>query len=349
MAKIYVSGRHLVCIILLCAFVVFAVTPAVAAGPLVLRFAASDPEGSTAPAMSIGMLCEQITKLSKGELNAQPFYQSLGIEQQIASAVKSGSVDGGFTATANLAPFTDAFMTFDLPLLYKNDRQAIETLENHPAGKKAIAQFEKELGVKVLLLTSHTYDSACSGKDLINRVKEVRVPDDIKGMKLRTASAPAEVALLKAYGANPTPIPYAQVYSALQQGVVDGNAATPITPMAALKLYEVSKYYTALGFGFNILPIYINQKKFDSLTPFQQKAVLDAAAQVKPLAGKWARDKADAAIAEFEKAGVHIYHPNKEEMAKWMAVREAVWKEIAETFKGKIDLKIANAIYRPRF
>ena len=349
MAKMFVSGRYLIGIVLLCAFMVFTVTPAMAADPLVLRFAASDPEASTAPAMSIGMLCEQITKLSKGELNAQPFYQSLGIEQQIATAVKSGSVDGGFTATANLAPFTDAFLPFDLPLLYKNDRQAIETLENHPAGKKAIAQFEKDLGVKVLFLTSHTYDSACSGKDLINRVKEVRVPDDIKGMKLRTASTPAEVSLLKAYGANPTPIPYAQVYSALQQGVVDGNAATPITPMAALKLYEVSKYYTALGFGFNILPIYINQKKFDSLTASQKKAVLDAAAQVKPLAGKWARDKADDAIAEFEKNGVHIYHPNKEEMAKWMAVRENVWKEIAETFKGKIDLNVANAIYKPRF
>jgi TRAP-type transport system periplasmic protein len=349
MAKRFVSGRHLIGALLLCAFMVFTVTPAVAAGPLILRFAASDPEASTAPALSIGKLCELINKLSNGELNAQPFYQSLGIEQQIATAVKSGSVDGGFTATANLAPFTDAFMTFDLPLLYKNDRQAIETLENHPAGKKTIAQFEKDLGVKVLLLTSHTYDSACSGKDLNMRNKQVRVPDDIKGMKLRTASAPAEVALLKAYGANPTPVPYAQVYTALQQGVVDGNAATPITPAAAIKLYEVTKYYTAVGFGFNILPIYMNQKKFDSLSASQKKAILDAAAEVKPQAGKWARDKADAAITEFEKAGVKIYHPNKDEMAKWMAVRGAVWKEIAETYKGKIDLDVANAIYKPRF
>jgi TRAP-type C4-dicarboxylate transport system substrate-binding protein len=95
----------------------------------------------------------------------------------------------------------------------------------------------------------------------------------------------------------------------------------------------------------NLLPIYINKKKFDSLTASQQKALLDAAAQVKPLAGQWARDKVKSSIAELEKAGVHIYHPKKEEMAQWLSVREKVWGEIAEAFKGKLDLKVANEIY----
>jgi len=126
----------------------------------------------------------------------------------------------------------------------------------------------------------------------------------------------------------------------------DGNAATPITPAAAIKLYEVTKYYTSIGFGFNLLPIYINQKKFDSLTASQKKALLDAAAQVKPLAGQWARDKVKSSAAEFEKAGVHIYKPNKDEMAKWLSVREKVWKEIVESYKGKIDLAVANDIFK---
>jgi TRAP-type transport system periplasmic protein len=348
MIKNYIDGRHMVCIILVFLFMVFTITPAVAAGPVLLRFAASDPEGSTAPAKSIGKLCELITKLSNGELQAQPFYQSLGIEQQIATAVKSGSVDGGFTTTANLTPFTDAFLMYDFPFLFKNDRGAIDCLENHPAGKKTIAQMEQDLGVKVLLITSHTYDSPTSGKDLITRNTQVRVPNDIKGLKLRTSSATAEIFLLRAYGANPTPVPYAQVYAALQQGVVDGNACTPVPAAAAIKLYEVTKYYTALCFGITVLPIYMNQKKFDSLTPFQKKVILDAAEQVKPLAGQWAREKTVAAISEFEKAGVHIYYPNKEEMEKWLAVRQDVWKQIAEVFKGKIDLNIANALYTPR-
>ena len=346
MAKIFRDKWHLVSIALVCALVVFAAAPAKAAAPLVLRAGASDPEGTTAPALSIGKLCELATKLSKGELNVQPFYQSLGVEQQLAAAIKSGSVDIGFTATPNLAPFTEAYLQFDLPFLFKNDKVYIDVLENHPAGKKAIAQFEKDLGVKVLLITSHTYDAPVSGTDLMMRNKQVKVPADLKGLKIRTSSTPVEINLMKAYGANPTPVQYGQLYTALQQGVIDGNAATPLPPAASIKLYEVTKYYTAIGFRMNLLPIYINQKKFDSLTPSQKKAILDAAAQVKPLAGQWARDKVKSSIAEYEKAGVPIYHPTKDEMKKWMSVREKVWKEIAEEFKGKIDLSIANDIFK---
>ncbi|HSB69761.1 MAG TPA: TRAP transporter substrate-binding protein [Candidatus Methylomirabilis sp.] len=346
MARTLADRRALVSIALVCAAVCFAAIPAMAAAPIILRAGASDPEGTTAPALSIGKLCELATKLSNGELNAQPFYQSLGVEQQLAAAVKAGSVDIGFTAVSNLARFTDAFLQFDLPFLFRNDKDYIEVLKNHPAGKKAIAQFEKDLGVKVLLITSHTYDGEVSGTNLETRNKPVKVPADIKGLKLRTASTPVEIALIKAYGANPTPVDYGQLYSALQQGVVDGNAATPLPPSVSIKLYEVTKYYVATGFRYNLLPIYINQKKFDSLTPFQQKALTDAAAQTEALAGQYARDKVKSSIETLEKAGVHIYHPNKEEMAQWLSVREKVWQTVAEEFKGKVDLNVANEIYK---
>jgi TRAP-type transport system periplasmic protein len=180
----------------------------------------------------------------------------------------------------------------------------------------------------------------------VTRNKPVKVPADIKGLKIRTASTPVELFLIRAYGANPTPVDYAQLYSAIQQGVVDGNAATPLPPYAAIKLYEITKYYVAIGFRMNLLPIYMNQRKFDSLTPFQQKALLDAAAQTKPLAGQWARERVKIAADVVEKAGVHIYHPTKEEMAQWVSVREKVWQQVADEFKGKIDLSIANDIYK---
>jgi len=346
MAKIFVGRCHLVNVALVGALLVFAAASARAAGPVILRAGSSEPEGRSAPAMSIGKFCELATKLSNGELNVQPFYQSLGIEQQLAAAIKAGSVDIGYTSSPNLAPFTDAFLLFDFPFLFKNDKAYIDVLENHPVGKKALAQFEKDLGVKVLVITSQTYDAEISGTNLETRNKLVKVPADIKGLKLRTSSTPVEIFLMKAYGANPTPIAYAQVYTALQQGVVDGNAATPLPASTSIRLFEVTKYYLPIGFRFNLLPIYMNQKKFDSLTSSQQKALLDAAAQVKPLAGQWARDQVKASIAELEKAGVRIHYPSKEEMTQWTSVREKVWQQIADEFKGKIDLNVANEIYK---
>lgn len=347
MAMTLADRRVLVSVALLCALVVVAVAPgsATAAG-ITLRAGASDPEGTTAPALAIGKLCELATKLSNGELDVKPFYQSLGVEQQLAAAVKAGSVDIGYIAVSNAARLTDAFLQFDLPFLFRNDRAYIDVLENHPAGKKALAQFEKDLGVKVLLITSHTYDAEVSGTDLQTRERPVKVPADIKGLKIRVTSTPVEIALMKAYGANPTPVDWAQLYPALQQGVVDGNAGTPLPPYAAVKLYEVTKHYVAIGFRHNLLPIYMNQKKFDSLTPSQQKAILEAAAQVKPLAGQWARDKVKASIAATEKAGVRIYHPTKAEMEQWVSVRETVWQQVGEQFKGKVDLAIANEIFK---
>jgi TRAP-type C4-dicarboxylate transport system substrate-binding protein len=346
MAKIFVDRRLLVSIVLVCALVVFAAAPATAAAPILLRAGATDAEGTTAPALAFAKFCELATNLSNGELNVQPFWQSLGVDQQLAAAVKAGSVDIGYGSTPNLARLTDAFLQFDLPFLFRNDKAFIDVLENHPAGKKAIAQFEKDLGFKTLLILSHAYDSNFSGTDLQTRNKLVKVPADIKGLKLRTASTPVELFLIRAYGANPTPVDYAQLYSAVQQGVVDGNAGTPLPPYAAIKLYEVTKYYVAIGFRMNLLPVYMNQKKLDSLTPFQQKALLDAAAQTKPLAAQFARDRVKIAADAVEKAGVHIYHPNKEEMAQWTSVREKVWQQVAEEFKGKVDLSIANDIYK---
>jgi TRAP-type transport system periplasmic protein len=330
-----------------CALVFFVAAPSFAAAPVVsLRAGASDPEGSTAQAKALGAFCELANKLSNGELNVQPFYQSLGVEQQLTQAVKGGSVDMGYISTSNVARFTDAFLQFDLPFLFKNDRAYVDMLENHPAGKRAIAQLEKDLGVKVLLATSHAYDAEINGTDLVTRERPVKVPAGIKGLKLRTTSTPVEMFLLKAYGANPTPVDWGQLYTALQQGVVDGNAGTYLVPSASIKLYEVTKYYTAIGFRNNLNPIFINQKKYDSLTPFQQKALLDAAAQTKPLAGQYARDLVKATIEATERAGVHIYHPTKDEMAQWMAVREPVWQQVANEFKGKIDLGLANEIFK---
>jgi len=264
----------------------------------------------------------------------------------LAAAVKSGSVDIGYIAVSNAARLTDAFLQFDLPYLFRNDKDYIQVLENHPAGKKTIDMFEKDLGVKMLVLTSHTYDAEVSGTDLQTRDKLVKVPGDLKGLKIRVTSTPVEIAIVKAYGANPTPVDWAQLYPALQQGVVDGNAGTPITPYTAIKLHEVTKYYLAIGFRFNLLPIYMNRQKFNSLTPFQQKAILDAAAQVKPLAGQWARERVKASIDIINKAGVKMHFPTKEERAQWHSIREKVWKEVADQFKGKVDLAVANEIYK---
>jgi TRAP-type transport system periplasmic protein len=347
MVRKFVGGLRSAIIVLACALAVIATAPATEAGaPIVLRGGATDAMGTTAPAQAFAEFCQRANKLSNGELQLQPFWQSLGVDQQLAAAVKSGSVDFGYGSQSNLARFTDAFLEFDLPFLFKNAKGFIDALEKHPLGKKAVARFEKDLGFKALMWTSHAYDTDFTGTDIQMRNKLVKVPADIKGLKIRVGSSPVELYLFRAYGANPTPVDYGQLYSAMQQGVVDGSGAAPLPPYAAIKLYEVAKYYTAIGFRMNLLPIYINQKKFDSLTPAQQKAILDAAEQTKPLSAQWARDRVKSAADEVVKAGVQIYHPTKDEMAQWTSVKDKVWRDVANEFKGKVDLAVADEIFK---
>jgi TRAP-type C4-dicarboxylate transport system substrate-binding protein len=103
-------------------------------------------------------------------------------------------------------------------------------------------------------------------------------------MKLRTASTPAEVALLKAYGANPTPIPYAQVYTALQQGVVDGQVNLN-TLMMTMKYFEVVKFWVQNEFGLGFDKVVIAQRTWNRFKPEQQKMMQELFLELE--ARKW--------------------------------------------------------------
>jgi len=324
-----------------------AAAPAKAAGPsTVIRVGCSDPEGSSSPALTIGKFAELATKKSNGELDVKAFYTSLGVEQSLLEAVKVGSVDAGQITTANAARFTDAFTMFDLPFLVKNDAALSSLFKTTDIGKKLAAQFEKDAGVKVLLWMSHGFDATPNSADVQTRNKELRVPADIKGLKIRTNSSPVALAVVKAWGGNPTPVDWGQLYSAMQQGVVDGTLGSPMVPYTSIKLQEVTKHYLAIGAMTNNLPLYINQKKFDSLTPSQQKAILDAAAETEAFSQEAARDLVKKSTADVEKAGVKIYTPKGAELAEWTSIREPVWKQIASEMQGKIDLSVAETIYK---
>jgi TRAP-type C4-dicarboxylate transport system substrate-binding protein len=157
-------------------------------------------------------------------------------------------------------------------------------------------------------------------------------------------TTPVDLALFRAWGANPTPVDWGQLYSALQQGVVDGSTGSTLPAYASIKMYEVTKFYLALPFRNFVLPLYMNAKKYSSLTPGQQKALMDAAEEAKAFNRKDAVKFVNRALEATKKGGVTIVFPTPDEYAQWAAVREKVWQEVAEQFKGKIDLTLANEI-----
>jgi TRAP-type C4-dicarboxylate transport system substrate-binding protein len=312
--------------------------------PLMLRAGSGDPAGQSSLSTTVGKFAELATQKSRGELDVKAYYQSLGAGPALTEAVIGGSVDIGTDAMGSLSRFTDAFLTLDLPFLFKSDAAVLEFLEKDPRGKNVIEQFEKEAGVKVLLLITHTSTAEINGANISTRNKPLRVPADIKGLKLRTMTTPVDQALFKAWGANPTPVDWGQLYSALQQGVVDGSTGSTLPAYASIKMYEVTKNYLALPFRNFALPLYMNSKKYHALTPTQQAVLHEAAEEAKAFNRQDALGFVQRALETTKKAGVNIYFPTADEYGQWASVQDKVWKDVAEHFKGKVSLELAAYI-----
>ena len=326
-------------VLVLAAYVV-----ASAAQPLVLRAAIGDPRGQSSVATTLAKFAEFATLKSKGELEVQDFYQSLGSGRALTQSAINGSVDIALDATSNFAGFTDAFLVLDLPFLFKSDAAVLDFFDKDPEAKKIIEQFERDAGVKVLMTVTHTSTADISCANISTRNKLLRVPADMKGLKLRTYTSPVDMTLFRAWGAVPTPVDFAQLYSAVQQGVVDGSTGSPITGYASVKLYEVTKYYLALPFKCFMMPLYMNAKKYNSLTPVQQKVLHEAAQEAMAFNRQDAVGWVDRALQTTRKAGVEIVFPTPDEYRQWASVSDKVWEDVAAQFKGKIDLDIAKRI-----
>lgn len=283
---------------------------------------------------------ELVAAKTNGEVSVSVSYAgALGADQQLIQSAGTGSIDLGVAASGNAARFSDAYYVLDLPFLFKSTQALIDTM-NGPIGKDMNAVFEKDAGVKILSIWSYGI-----GRDIQTRNKELKVPADIKGVKIRTVSTPIELSIFKAWGANPTPVDWGQTYTAVQQGVVDGSEIM-LPQVLANKFYEIEKYNLSLHYGEAAELFYMNAKKFASLSATNQQAIVDAAQEAAQFNYKETADLAKSAEQELtSKDGMTFYDPTPEEYAQWASVREQVWQDVANQEKGKIDMDLANKIY----
>ncbi|MBI3706546.1 MAG: TRAP transporter substrate-binding protein, partial [Proteobacteria bacterium] len=199
--------------------------------------------------------------------------------------------------------------------------------------------FEKDTGLKHLYRISFG-----SGRDVQTRTKQLKTPTDIKGLKIRVISTPVELAIYRAWGANPTPVDWGQTYTALQQGVIDGMQSN-IGPVWSGKFDEVVKYDVRLNYTASFVEVFMNGKKYASLAEQDRAAVLEAAKEAEVWTRKYSADQVEGYLSDLKKRGMEIYYPTPAEYAQWTSIREKVLHEVAEQLKGKINIDLANKIF----
>ena len=204
----------------------------------------------------------------------------LGKDDEVIQMVKDGLVESSINSAGGLAPHYELIGIFDVPFAFPNIAKAHEVMNLESAfGQLLAADIEAKTGVKVLgLLDSGGFFAISNSKRPITSVA------DMEGLKIRTMTLPTHEAIISSLGGQPTPLPWAEVYTALQTGVADGQM-NPIPIIAFAKFQEVQDYLTITNHIITPYIWLVNVDFYDGLTD-EERYVIDYAAEVAVDAGR---------------------------------------------------------------
>jgi len=179
----------------------------------------------------------EVERLSGGRMTVTPYPGSqLGPDLQVLSGLRAGAIEAQLTTTSLLGGIDRAFNVYDIPFLFRDFRELYAVSDGEPG--RLLRDIGQANGFVILNLHSGAW------RNLTNRTRPVASVQDIKGLKLRTLQSAVFIDFWKALGANPVALPFPELYTALEQGTVDGQEnANGVTVFA--KLTEVQKHYTA--------------------------------------------------------------------------------------------------------
>lgn len=239
---------------------------------------------------------------TRGEIEIKIFPNgTLGGERETLEQVQNGVLEMTKASASPLETFAPEYKVFNLPFVFRDKAHFFSVLDGPVGG--FILNSSKARGFIGLTF----YDS---GARSFYASKAINTPDDLKGMKIRVQQSPTTIKMIQALGASPTPMPWGEVYSALQAGVVDG-AENNITALTSGRHGEVSKFYSVTEHQMVPDVLVISTSKWDSLKKPAQDALMEAARESSIYQRQlWAEaEKAETAAAQ--KMGVTFVTPNK--------------------------------------
>lgn len=251
--------------------------------------------------------------------------RQLGNDAEILQMVMAGTIQIGGGGGSVFSAYTNLLDAFFLPFLL-NDYQKERIAMRSPETQALFDKVEKELGIKVFV----AYDSGM--RHFANNVRPIETIEDVKGLKLRCVPTDTLIESIKAIGANPTSIPYGELYTSLQSKIIDGEEVN-ITSIYSEKHYEVLKYFTEIGLYPFATTIYANAKWFNSLDKDIQKEIKSAFDKgYDYVFDKYLVEAEDAGYKAMEKSGVQI-----SKIKDITPFKEAV-KPITDSYKKKDPL-----------
>jgi tripartite ATP-independent transporter DctP family solute receptor len=273
------------------------------ADPLTIKFAHS---GSQTHPYSVGIqkLTPILEKNSGGAIKLQVFCcAQLGSERELAEGTRIGTINMTSVAAEGALPaWVPELQAFGLPFLIRDRAHAYKVLDG-PVGK----ELEAKLAAQGFLVLGWW---ELGFRNMTSKNKPIQSPTDLSGLKMRVQEAKVWLGFMRALGAIPTPIPFGELYNALQQGVVDGQE-NPIVTIVSMKFYEVQKQVGLTEHTYTALPVLASKKWWDGLKPEQRKIIAESVRASVPEQRSAVAAQVDDGVKFLTAQGVNISQVDK--------------------------------------
>ncbi len=283
---------------------------------------------------------EQLPIVTDGRYEVQIF-----LDGQLASdtneqiqGLKSGAFDIVEMGTGSLADFTNAFAELNVPYLFKNQDVA-DAILNGEIGEDMMAKACADIGDIVPL-----YLSDNGFRQLTHADKVIKTPADLEGVKIRVQPDPIYIATFEALGASVQSVPYSELFTALQQHLVEAQE-NPVTNIYNQKLYEVQKTCTETNHMFTAFAYFIREDVYNAMSEEDQEAVKKLCAECQQLREDKMKEVTEKYKALLQDEGMEFYTPTAEELALFSdAMKENVWPMCEETMGAERWEKLQSAV-----
>jgi tripartite ATP-independent transporter DctP family solute receptor len=299
--------------------------------PVLVLKASSSSAPNEPTVRGLEVFGEELAAATNGRIVVEIYpNNALGNEREVIELAILGAIEVACPANAPLATFSSELLVFDLPYLFRDREHMYEVLDG-PIGQS----FGAPLEAKGLRLLGY-FDVGL--RHLMTRDRKVEAHEDMAGLKIRTMESPLHLQAFERFGASPLPMAYGEVYTALEQGVIDGAEAARSNYLSK-RFYEVAPHWAEIGWMYLVAPLIMSERVFDSLSAEDQAAVRGAAQKAVAAEREFYRLEEESALEALRAAGVAITRPDRTELER---LAREVWESSSSS--GRVDLDLVESI-----
>ena len=291
------------------------------AAELELKFGHVGKPGSLFEA-SVNEFAKRANEKLAGKAKVVGFGSSqLGKDKELLKKLKLGTVNFSLPSSV-MASVADEAGLFDMPYLVK-DREHMARIEKEIVWPTIVPILEKK-GYKVIAIWENGF------RNITNNTRPIDVPTDLQGLKLRTPKSVWRVKMFKAYGANPSPLSFSEVFVALQTGTFDGQE-NPLAQIASGKFQEVQKYLSMTGHVYTPAYVTVSTKHWEKLPADVRKVLEETAKETQAFVYKTAAQLEVDLLAELKAGGMAVNNANKD---AFITASKPIYEEFGNSVSG---------------